>query len=235
VASKVVKKKDYYKILGVSPKESKGGIRTAYRELAKKHHPDRAGHEATRAFQDLTEAYSVLSDPEARESYNQSLQKEEQSQRLGRKSQRPVAKAKEAFSRGKPTAIRDRDEEGWSQFREIFEGFFGRPTKAPFAEISRHQQYEVEVILSPDEALDGGVVPLTVPILEACPVCAARGGSSLFLCLHCRGFGVIEAERTVRLEIPPSVKDGAVWNIPLARTLEHDFTMRVHVRIENSG
>ena len=63
----------YYMILGVSNTESPGGIRSAYRDLARRLHPDVAGPQATRAFQEITEAYDVLSDPQRRRAYNDEL------------------------------------------------------------------------------------------------------------------------------------------------------------------
>src|SRR2546426_9678567 len=65
--------KDYYLILGVSRTESESGIREAFRELAKRYHPDRVGPQSTRSFQDILEAYQFLSDPERRKHYNQGL------------------------------------------------------------------------------------------------------------------------------------------------------------------
>jgi molecular chaperone DnaJ len=65
--------KNYYTILGVLPTESARGIREAFRELAKRYHPDRVGPQGTRLFQDIVEAYQVLSDPERRQYYTQSL------------------------------------------------------------------------------------------------------------------------------------------------------------------
>ena len=67
----------YYMILGVPRTESPGGIRSAYRDLAKKMHPDVAGEQATRAFQEITEAYDVLSDPQRRRAYNDELRRGE--------------------------------------------------------------------------------------------------------------------------------------------------------------
>jgi DnaJ-class molecular chaperone len=67
----------YYTILGVPRTESPGGIRSAYRDLAKKMHPDVAGQRATRAFQEITEAYDVLSDPQRRRAYNEELRRAE--------------------------------------------------------------------------------------------------------------------------------------------------------------
>lgn len=65
-------KKDYYEILGVSKTESEAGIKSAYRKLARLHHPDvdkSAG--AAEKFKEISEAYQVLSDPQKKSSYDQ--------------------------------------------------------------------------------------------------------------------------------------------------------------------
>lgn len=73
--------KDYYIILGISPTAGSEGIRCAFRQLAKKFHPDKAGSERTSYFQDITEAYEVLSNPEKRKIYNQKLTEEKKRQK----------------------------------------------------------------------------------------------------------------------------------------------------------
>jgi curved DNA-binding protein len=64
---------DYYKVLGVSKTATQDEIRTAYRKLARKHHPDLNPNdkEANKKFQQVNEANEVLSDPEKRKKYDQ--------------------------------------------------------------------------------------------------------------------------------------------------------------------
>ncbi len=58
----------FYKVLGLSKSASTSEIKKAYRKLAREHHPDKGGDEAT--FKELTEAYECLSDPEKRDLYD---------------------------------------------------------------------------------------------------------------------------------------------------------------------
>lgn len=64
--------KDYYNVLGVAPDADKKAIKTAYRRLARKFHPDVSKeHEAERQFKDVSEAYEVLGNDERRAEYDQ--------------------------------------------------------------------------------------------------------------------------------------------------------------------
>lgn len=60
--------KDYYAILGVDRNASQDDIKKAFRELAKKYHPDAnpGNKEAEEKFKEIAEAYEVLSDPQKR-------------------------------------------------------------------------------------------------------------------------------------------------------------------------
>ena len=66
-------KRDYYEVLGVSKSASDAEIKKAYRQLAKKYHPDTnpGDKEAEAKFKEASEAYAVLSDAEKRRQYDQ--------------------------------------------------------------------------------------------------------------------------------------------------------------------
>src|SRR5215470_11037841 len=64
------RRRDYYTVLGVSRDASDVEIKRAFRELARKHHPDVSPADNGEAFREINEAYAVLSDAEARARYD---------------------------------------------------------------------------------------------------------------------------------------------------------------------
>ena len=66
-------KRDYYEVLGVDKNADEATIKKAYRNLAKKYHPDMnpGDAEAEKKFKEASEAYAVLSDPEKKRQYDQ--------------------------------------------------------------------------------------------------------------------------------------------------------------------
>ena len=65
-------KRDYYEILGVDRQATDQQIKSAYRKLALKHHPDRnpGDHKAEESFKEAAEAYAILADPQKRSMYD---------------------------------------------------------------------------------------------------------------------------------------------------------------------
>ena len=66
-------KRDYYEVLGLDKSADESAIKKAYRQLAKKYHPDMnpGDAEAEKNFKEVNEAYAVLSDPEKKSRYDQ--------------------------------------------------------------------------------------------------------------------------------------------------------------------
>jgi curved DNA-binding protein len=63
--------RDFYETLGVAPDADAGEIHRAYRDLARRYHPDIDGEDgAAERFKEISEAYAVLSDPEERAEYD---------------------------------------------------------------------------------------------------------------------------------------------------------------------
>jgi DnaJ-class molecular chaperone len=222
--------KDYYLILGVSRGENFPGIQHAFRELAKRYHPDRAGPKETRRFQDIQEAYEILSNLEKRKLYNRELeQKEKMHSRpepiLHRSSSRPEPLIPEAMS-----VLHD-FETIRPSFEPLFERFLRNFTGERVPKGERLESLNIEVILSPEEAAKGVAVPVAVPVFYNCRQCGGSGRDWLFPCVDCNAQGIIEEEETVRVCIPPMVADRAVIEVPIHGLGIHNFYLRLHIRI----
>jgi DnaJ-class molecular chaperone len=91
-------KKDLYKMLGLSHDADQREIRTAYRSLAKRYHPDAGEGSSAERFRDVQNAYDILSDVERRRDYDRSN---------AAASQIPVRRASPYYSRSAHIDLRD--------------------------------------------------------------------------------------------------------------------------------
>src|ERR687889_574583 len=111
---------DYYKILGVNKNATSDDIKSAYRKLARKHHPDLNPNdkEAHKRFQQINEANEVLSDPEKRKKYDKYGKDWQHSEQFeqARRQQRPFAGQEEYTFSGAP---------GDDDFSDFFSSLFG--------------------------------------------------------------------------------------------------------------
>jgi molecular chaperone DnaJ len=176
--------KDPYKVLGVDKKASQDDIKKAYRKLARQYHPDRnpGDSNAEERFKEVQGAYDTIGDPEKRKQYDQGG---------GIFGGFGGAGAGGGFD---PGSIR----QNFGGFGDILSDLFGGATGAgrggarPQAE--RGRDLETEVSLSFEQAMQGGQVPITVPVSTSCKTChgtGARPGTTPTVCSRCHGRGVI--------------------------------------------
>ena len=205
--------KDYYRILGVDRNADDKTIKSAYRRLARKHHPDVAKtKDATERFKEISEAYEVLSDPEKRRRYD-SLGPDWQ-----RYTQAPP---------GGPPGGGFRVEYGGDAgdiggFSDFFRSIFGdlgaharRGSRSGgirfdegFERSPRGADVEASVEISLDEAFHGARKTFAMDLEEPCGVCQGAGNIKGKPCAACGGGGWQRAHRQVDVKIPAGVKSG---------------------------
>jgi molecular chaperone DnaJ len=86
-----------------------------------------------------------------------------------------------------------------------------------------------EILLRPDEAAFGGVLPLDVPLSASCWACDGTGGD-VFNCPSCGGEGKLERRLPVSLRIPRGVRDGTVFQIDVDDPAVTSVLLTVHIR-----
>ena len=218
-------RKNYYLILGVPRGESAAGIHAAYRDLAKQHHPDVAGPSGAERFREITEAYKILSDPTQRRRHDADLGESERapSTAVLHRPNEPLVP--------QPSSFFDRPESIRPSFEELFDRYLQNFTGIGVPKAERAEGLNIEVVLTPDEASGGGILPITVPVFQECPVCQGSGEDWLFPCVQCHAQGLVERRETVRIKIPPGIRHGTVFELPLRGLGIHNFYLRVHVLV----
>lgn len=171
--------KDYYKILGVEKGATKEEIKSAYKRLAKKYHPDiNKDHDATEKFKEINEAAAVLSDDQKREQYD----------RFGT--------AGENFNQGFDFSNMGFDfDDIFENFGNIFSGF-GFDREKHSARRGSDLRYDIEITL--EEAAEGITKTVVLPKLDTCPECSGSGadsGSGVKTCPDCNGSGVMRRQQ----------------------------------------
>lgn len=180
----MAEKRDYYEVLGVAKGASKDEIKTAYRRLAKKYHPD-LNHEpdAAEKFKEVQEAYDVLYDDQKRAQYDQ----------FGHA----------AFQQGGATG-------GGNPFAgggfgdidlgDIFSSFFGgggsRQRQATGPQKGENSLTRIRISFM--DAVNGTKVNIPVSYDEPCEHCHGSGAESpsdISNCPHCGGTGVVRTQQ----------------------------------------
>jgi molecular chaperone DnaJ len=203
-------KQDYYELLGVARKASAKDIRTAFRKLARKYHPDLnpGDKSAEEKFKQLQEAYDVLSDSKKRQMYDQygfysdNLPPGGPSGAGGPGGEQDVNFDFGGFDFGGGSGATG----GGSSFRDLFSQFFsgGRRGAAmePEHEAGSDLEYQIEIGFW--DAVRGAVKKLSITRLDACGTCHGTGAvGSPQTCTTCGGTGTIQqAAGKMRFNVP---------------------------------
>ncbi len=176
-------KRDYYEVLGVSKDADDAALKKAYRQVAKKYHPDMnpGDAEAEKKFKEASEAYAVLSDPEKRRQYDQ----------FGHA----------AFEGGGGAGGFGGFDFGGADFSDIFGDIFGdlfggssrrggRAGQGPM----KGANIRKSVRITFEEAVFGCEKELDVILKDPCPKCGGSGakpGTSPETCPKCGGKGQV--------------------------------------------
>jgi len=183
--------RDYYDVLGVSPDAGAEEIKRAYRQLARRYHPDISGDDRATAFLEISRAFEVLTDPARRRRYD------EQHLRRGSVEQGSNWFADEiAVDFPSVASVLDR-------MRDAF--FSADPAVTLSA----------EMVLTPREAFDGVTVPLDVPLRRTCRRCGGRGEIWSEWCAFCGGLGEVADAHSVRVRVPPGTRAGTRFRFSL--------------------
>ncbi len=181
-------KKDYYEVLGVSKNATDAEIKSAFRKLAKKYHPDVSKEEnAAEKFKEAQEAYAVLSDKDKRSKYDQ----------FGH-----AAFDQNGGFGGGFSGFEDFDPS--DILKDIFgsgfgfggsSSFFGgggnssrkRPTKGPDISVIFEMDFE--------EAAFGTETTVSLNIDDKCDECDGHGGTGIKTCPDCGGTGYVKEQQ----------------------------------------
>ncbi|MDZ4722406.1 MAG: molecular chaperone DnaJ [candidate division Zixibacteria bacterium] len=178
-------KRDFYEVLGIERGASESEIKSAYRKMAMKFHPDRnpGNHEAEEQFKEATSAYEVLKDSAKRQTYDQFGHAGlGQGAGAGGFDGFDVSDALRAF-------MRDFGGSGGS----VFEDFFGG-TAGGRGRVNRGEDLQLRLKLTLEEIATGTEQTLKVNRHVRCDVCAGSGvaaGSSKRTCQTCKGHGQV--------------------------------------------
>ena len=205
--------KDYYEILGVPKSAPEKDVKSAYRKLARKWHPDANPTNQKQAedkFKEIQEAYEVLGDPEKRRKYDMLGSNWQQAARQAEQQRRYRDAQSETFNfnfgdlgggPGGPS--------GFSDFFDMFFSGIGRRNTAQSTGTARRgQDLETTIELTLRDVYDGGKKSVSLEIDDVCPRCHGTGTDRGALCTQCHGTGRLLRNKKFEVSIPKGIGEG---------------------------
>ena len=173
-------KKDYYEVLGVSKNATQDEIKSAFRKLAKKYHPDVSKEpDAEAKFKEAQEAYAVLSDENKRRQYDQ----------FGHS----------AFTNGQG-GFSGFDGFDFGDMGDIFGDIFGNIFGGGSSSRGNRRQDGADLLyrmtLDFDEAVHGTKKDIKVEVEDECNECNGKGGFNSHTCPECKGTGTVTKQQS---------------------------------------
>ena len=170
-------KRDYYEVLGVDKNASEDEIKSAFRKLAKKYHPDVCKEpDAAEKFKEAQEAYAVLSDKDKRARYDQYGHQAFDNNGAG----------------GYDFSGFDFSDIMGDLFGDGFSSFFGGGKQN---RKTRGSDTLKRVNLTFDEAVFGCKKTFNIDVMDNCPKCNGKGGFNEQTCYKCNGKGSVSQEQ----------------------------------------
>ena len=203
--------RDYYDVLGVAADAGAEEIKRAYRQLARRYHPDISGEERGAAFLELARAYEVLSDPQKRRSYDAEVRSSSTRRDAWVLSVDPLTD-EVAIDFPSVASVLDR----------MRHDFFGA---GPSVTLS------AEIVVTPREAFYGVTVPLEVPLRRTCPRCGGRGETWSEWCVSCCGLGEVPTAHEMRVRVPAGVREGSTFRFSVTPPGAPSTVVEVRVSI----
>lgn len=176
-------KRDYYEVLGVEKSATQAEIKSAFRKLAKKYHPDVSKEENAEAkFKEAQEAYAVLSDEQRRKQYDQ----------FGH-----AAFDQNGGGTGGFGGFDFSDFDFGDIFENIFGGGFGFGSSSGRGRTraTRGSDRLMRMKISFEDAVYGCSKDVTLEVSDICSECSGKGGFNEETCSNCHGSGTITSEQ----------------------------------------
>lgn len=183
----MAEKRDYYEVLGINKTATKDEIKSAYRKLAKKYHPDNKETGNENKFKEIQEAYDILYDDQKRSAYDQ----------FGHAA---FESAGSNPGQGNPFGGGFGGFEGGVDLNDIFSSFFGgsrrnsRKSYGPQKGSDSFMRIKIDFM----DSVNGRDIDVPLNFEETCPTCNGTGAKTpndIKTCPQCNGTGYIKTQK----------------------------------------
>ena len=205
--------KNYYEILEIPPEAETAQIKTAYRKLARKYHPDiNKTPDAIEIFKQITKAYETLSDKEKRKQYDiiNGIFKTEQTPppQPEKQEEKTVSKQTQKTEPKKPAA--PKKEFSLCRLFKYWNAKFQKHKRSEnLKKPQKGQNISTDITITPEEVITGSKRIINVLTTQTCPMCYGHKFVNDGKCTNCNGTGEISKRKRITVTIPKGIKDGA--------------------------